>query len=66
MQQRVQRPRVNRQQRLLTREQPLPHRIHREPHRRLRRPLRDPRLQQVQLALFDRELDVLHITVLTL
>ena len=41
-------------------------RIHREPHRSLRRPLRDPRLQQVQPSLLDRELDVLHVTVMAL
>ena len=61
MEQRLQRAGVDRSQRALHVEQPLLHGVAGEPHRRLSRALGVARLQQVEAALLDRELDVLHV-----
>ena len=44
----------------------LVHEIHRHLHGRRRRALAGARLQEIELALLDRELDVLHVLVVTL
>ena len=66
MQQRVERLRVDRRERLGLGEQPLVHGIDGEAHRRLRRALGAARLQQVQAPLLDGELGVLHVAVVAL
>ena len=66
VQQRVQRPGVDRQHRRLAIEQPLRDGVHGEADRRLRRPLGVARLQHVQAALLDGELGVLHVAVVAL
>ena len=54
------------QQRLLLRQQALLDHVDRHPHRRLRRPLRAACLEHVERPVLDRELDVLHVLVVTL
>ena len=66
VQQRLQRLGVDRQQRLLAGQQTLRDGVDGESHRRLRRPLRGAGLKQVEPALLDRELDVLHVLVVGL
>ena len=66
VQERVERARVDRRDRLGAREQPLLDRIHGEPHGGLCGPLGGARLQHVQAAFLDRELGVLHVAVVAL
>ena len=66
VQQRVQRRRVDGQQRLRAREQALVDGVDREPHRGLRGPLGVARLEHEQRALLDGELGVLHVAVVAL
>ena len=58
--------RVDRHQCLLTIEEALVDRVDGEPDGRLRRPLRCPALEHVQVAVLDGELDVLHLLVVAL
>ena len=48
------------------RDEPLLHHLERDPERRRGRPLRRAGLQDVELPLLDRELDVLHVAVVAL
>ena len=66
MQQRVERARIDRPDRLFLGEQPLGLRVHREPDGSLRRALGVARLQHVQAPLLDGELRVLHVAVVAL
>ena len=66
VQERVERARVDRRDRLLAREQLLLDGVDREPHRRLRRALGVAGLEHEQLPLLDRELRVLHVLVVRL
>ena len=66
VQERLQRPGVDRRDRRLAVEQPLVNRVAREPHRGLGGALGGSRLQQEELAVLDRELDVLHVPVVAL
>ena len=66
VQERLERVRVDRHQRPLTGQQAVRHGVACEPDGGLRRPLRAAGLQQVEPALLDRELDVLHVLVVGL
>ena len=66
MQERLERPGVDRGDRLGLGQQPLLERVHREAHRGLRGPLRAPGLEHEQAPLLDRELGVLHVLVVGL
>ena len=66
MQERVELAGVDSPERARPVEQPLGDGVHREANRRLGGPLRVAGLQQVEPALLDRELDVLHVTVMRL
>ena len=66
MEQRVELPGVDAHQRLLLRQQALLDHVDRDAHRRLRRPLRAAGLEHVERPVLDRELDVLHVLVVTL
>ena len=62
----VQLPRVDAGDRLLLREQAFGDHLDRDPQGRRRRPLPDARLEDVERAALDRELDVLHLAVVLL
>jgi hypothetical protein len=57
---------VDRHERTTAVEHALLDRVHGEPDRCLRRALRDARLEHVQVAVLDRELDILHVAVVLL
>ena len=66
VQQLVELRRVDARDRFLLRDQPFLDHLHRRPERRRRGSLRRPRLEQEELSLLDRELDVLHVAVVLL
>ena len=66
MEELVELARVDPRHRLLAREQALGGHLHRDPERGLRGALARSRLQQEELAVLDRELDVLHLAVVVL
>ena len=57
---------IDARDRLLARDQSLVHHLDRGPERGRRRALRAPGLEEIELALLDRELDVLHVAVVLL
>ena len=66
VQQLVELARIDPDHRFLARDHALPRHLDRDPQRGACRALARPRLQQVQRALLDRELDVLHVAVVRL
>ena len=66
MQELVELSRVDPRDGLLARDEPLVGHVDGDPERGLRRPLARPRLEQEELPLLDRELDVLHLAVVLL